>query len=230
VEQIRQREPDVFIPSQYANINNPLAYAAVAEQITQQVGKVSYLVGPVGSGGSMCGTTSALRSVFPDVKAVGVDTHRSALFGQHDGPRLLRGLGNSLQPANLDHAAFDEVHWVSAELAFASTRQLHRTTAVYAGPTSGAAYLAATHLAGRDDGTVVVLLPDSGHRYVDTVYDDAWLTGNCPDLDPLSALPQQPEWVRVPPAAGAGWQAIRWRRRRLTDVLRADSDQTVGDR
>jgi cysteine synthase A len=174
----------------------------------------------------MCGTTVALRSVFPELKAVGVDTHRSVLFGQDDGTRLLRGLGNSLLPPNLDHTVFDEVHWVSAELAFASTHELHRTTAVYAGPTSGAAYLAARHLAERDAGTVVVLLPDSGHRYVDTVYDDVWLGNNCPDLDPLAALPGRPDWVRQTPATGSGWQAVRWRRRLLSEVLHADADKT----
>jgi cysteine synthase A len=226
VERIRRENPGIFVPSQYANVNNPLAYAAVAEQIAQQVGEVRWLVGPVGSGGSMCGTAYALRSVFPDVKAVGVDTHRSTLFGQADGPRVLRGLGNSLLPPNLDHTAFDEVHWVSAELAFASTRELHGSSAVYAGPTSGAAYLVAQHIAERGEGPVVVLLPDSGHRYVDSVYDDGWLARTCPDLNLTAPPPIGPEWVERPPAAGTGWQAIRWARRRRVEVVASTEGST----
>jgi cysteine synthase A len=218
VEQIRRSRRDVFVPSQYTNINNPLAYAAVAEQIAQQVGEPSWLVGPVGSGGSMCGTASALRRVFPDLQIAGVDTHRSTLFGQKDGHRLLRGLGNSLVPPNLDHTAFDEVHWLSAELAFASTRELHRSAAVFAGPTSGAAYLVARHLATRGQGTVVVMLPDSGHRYTDTVFDEAWLSEHCPSsLDPI--LVESPTWTRRPPDVGTGWQAIAWQRRSLESVV-----------
>jgi cysteine synthase A len=219
VEQLRRSHPDHYVPSQYANVNNPLAYAAVAEQIAQQVGEVAWLVGPVGSGGSMCGTTRALRSVFPHLRAAGVDTHRSRLFGQDDSPRLLRGLGNSLLPPNLDHTVFDEVHWVDAVTAFAATRALHRRKALYMGPTSGAAYLVAQHLAEREEGTVVVLLPDAGHRYEETVYDNSWLASTCPDLRLNDRLPDAPEVVAAPPRQGRHWQAMTWGRRDLGDVL-----------
>ncbi|WP_203833135.1 cysteine synthase family protein [Actinoplanes regularis] len=223
VEQLCARYPDHFVPSQYGNVNNPLAYAAVAEQIAQVVGDVAYLVGPVGSGGSMCGTARALRSVFPSLRAVGVDTHHSRLFGQQDGPRLLRGLGNSLLPSNLDHTVFDEVHWVDASPAYAATRALHRQHALYMGPTSGAAYLVAKHLARRREGTVVTLLPDAGHRYEATVYDNTWLAGVCPDLRLDDRLPTDPEMVTAVPMRGEGWQAMAWERRSLHDVL-ADQD------
>lgn len=221
VEELRSKHADHYVPSQYANVNNPLAYAAVAEQIAHLVGEVAWLVGPVGSGGSVCGTARALRAVFPHLRAVGVDTHRSRLFGQDDGPRLLRGLGNSLLPPNLDHTVFDEVHWVDAATAFAATRALHRRHALYMGPTSGAAYLVAQHLAARDEGTVVTLLPDAGHRYEDTVYDNAWLASVCPDLCLADNLPAAPEVVAAPPRQGERWQAMAWDRRSLPDVLAA---------
>jgi hypothetical protein len=137
-----------------------------------------------------------------------------------DGPRLLRGLGNSLLPPNLDHTIFDEVHWLSAELAFAGTRDLLRTTAVYAGPTSGAAYLVARHIARREKGTIVALLPDSGHRYADTVYNENWLADHCPGSDRRVPF-AEPTWMDRPPSTGAGWQAMKWQRRPLASVLGA---------
>ena len=75
------------------------------------------LVGPVGSGGSLCGTASFLRLLSPELSVVAVDTTRSVIFGLSDGRRMLRGLGNSLVPANVDHAAVDLVHWVVEYLA-----------------------------------------------------------------------------------------------------------------
>ena len=125
----------------------------------------------------MCGTTTYVRSLFPQCRAVGVDTHSSVLFGQADGPRELRGMGMSLMPANLDHRIFDEVHWCSAPAAYSATRQLHQQNALFMGPSSGAAYLVARWWAATNpDALTVVMLPDEGYRYLDTVYDDEWLT------------------------------------------------------
>jgi cysteine synthase A len=93
--------------NQYDNPHNAGSYGTVAARIVQAIGRVDCLVGSVGSGGSMCGTARYLRSLFPDMTAVGVDTFHSVLFGQPDGPRRLRGLGNSLLPGNLDHRVFD---------------------------------------------------------------------------------------------------------------------------
>jgi cysteine synthase A len=220
VERICAETPDHYVPSQYSNVNNPRAYAAVAGLVLEHVGVPCCVVGPVGSGGSMSGTVGALRAVAPGVAAVGVDTHGSVLFGQDDGPRLLRGLGNSLLPPNVDHTIFDEVHWLDAASAFAATRRLHRTRALYMGPSSGAAYLVARHVARRDGGPVVVLLPDGGHRYEDTVYDDAWLAANA-CTPPGWRAPETPGQVDDPPRTGAGWQSIRWRRRTRELVLAA---------
>jgi cysteine synthase A len=164
--EIRAELPDTFCPEQYSNPDNPRSYAPVAEQLERTLGTVDCLVGPVGSGGSMCGTTRALRATTPHTTAIGVDTHRSVLFGQPDGRRELRGLGNSLWPANLDHGVFDEVHWLSAAEAYASTRALHARHALFQGPTSGAAYRVARWWAAHHpDRTCVVMLPDEGYRY-----------------------------------------------------------------
>ncbi len=216
VAELCRHHSDHFLPAQYANPDNPGAYAPLASALTSAVGVVDCLVGPVGSGGSMCGTASFLRQSHPGLTAVAVDTPGSVLFGQLDTPRRLRGLGNSLMPPNLDHSTFDEVHWVSDREAFAATRALHRHHALYMGPTSGAAWLVARWWARtHPEATVVTLLPDEGHRYQDTVYDDAWLRHQGLRL---CRLPVRPEEVTRPADGGPEWSWHRWGRRRYDEV------------
>jgi S-sulfo-L-cysteine synthase (3-phospho-L-serine-dependent) len=216
--ELRSRHPRHFLPAQYSNPDNPGAYALLADELAATLGWVDILVGPVGSGGSMCGTAAGLRDLLGrDVAAVAVDTPGSVLFGQHDAPRRIRGLGNSLMPANLDHAAFDEVHWVSDREGFAATRALHRRHALYMGPTSGAAWMVAEWKARLEpDARVVVLLPDEGYRYQDTVYDDGWLRRHGLRL---RRLPGRPVEVDTPAEGGPEWSWLRWNRRRLAAVM-----------
>lgn len=216
--EVRAANPGHFWPAQYSNPDNPGSYAGLAELLGEAMGKVDCLVGPVGSGGSMCGTSSFLRLAFPGLTTIGVDTHGSVLFGLPDeGKRLLRGLGNSLMPLNLDHRTFDEVHWVTGAEGFLATRQLHRGHAVFAGPTSGAAYMVARWYAQRHPGArVVVLLPDEGYRYQETVYDDAWLRANGARLD---RLPEEPVLAAHPSEVAQRWTRLAWGRRSYQEVL-----------
>ena len=215
---LRTELPDTFCPEQYSNPDNGRSYQVVADQLASALGTVDCVVGPVGSGGSMCGTVGALRRRTPDTLAIGVDSHRSVLFGQPDGPRALRGLGNSLWPVNLDHTAFDEVHWCNAEEAFGSTRALHMRHAVFQGPTSGAAYLVADWWARcHPDRTCVVMLPDEGYRYQATLYDDNWLQEN--GYPVAAGAPRSaPVTVDRPDRAGDTWARIAWARRSYDEV------------
>ncbi|MFD3545968.1 cysteine synthase family protein [Streptomyces sp. NPDC058655] len=214
--EIRAELPDSFCPEQYGNPGNPGAYRLVAEQLSRTLGTVDALIGPVGSGGSMCGTVRALRESTPHTEAIGVDSHHSVLFGQPDGPRELRGLGNSLWPANLDHEVFDEVHWLTAGEAYASTRALHARHALFQGPTSGAAYLVARWWADRNpDRTGVVMLPDEGYRYQATVYDDTWLAAQG---HPLAERPATPAPATGPDTTGDRWTRFAWDRRAYEEV------------
>ncbi len=219
LERVLAESPGSFCPRQYSNPHNPGSYAPCAEQLVHAAGAVDCLVGTVGSGGSVCGISSYVRLLFPELTVVGVDTHRSVIFGQSDtgGGRALRGLGNSLMPPNVDHTAFDLVHWVGAAEAFRATRQLHREHALFVGPTSGAAYLVADWWARENpDALAAVLLPDEGHHYQDTVYDDAWLEAQGLRLD---ALPRGPvEWDR-PHDGDDRWSFFRWGRRRYAEVM-----------
>jgi cysteine synthase A len=211
--EIRAELPNTFCPEQYSNPDNPASYAMIAELLADRLGQIDCLVGPVGSGGSMCGTTRHLRQSNPGLVSVGVDAHRSVLFGQPDGPRVLRGLGNSLPPGNLDHTQFDEVHWVTEADVFHATRRLHQDHALFMGPTSGASYLVGSWWAGgHPDALTVIVLPDEGYRYHDTVYDDAWLARYA-----LMSRPS-PRTVREPLEADQSWCRLAWRRRSLADV------------
>lgn len=164
-----------FWPRQYSNARNPAAYRALADELCADLpeGSPDVLVGSVGSGGSLCGSARALLERRPGLRVVGVDCVGSVLFAQPDLPhRRQSGLGNSLQPENLDYALLDEVHWLSDDEAFEATRRLAREQRIFAGNTSGSVYRVLCHLAARaEPGTTLVgILPDRGDRYVDGVY------------------------------------------------------------
>ena len=214
-----------FCPRQYSNPHHPGSYAPCAEQLAHAAGAIDCLIGTVGSGGSMCGISSYLRLVCPELMAIGVDTHGSVLFGQSDagGGRMLRGLGNSLMPPNVDHTAFDRVHWVGAAEAFLATRRLHRDHALFMGPTSGAAFLVADWYARNNpDALTAVILPDEGYRYQDTVYDDAWLEEKGLRLDAPPAGPV--EWDH-PHDGPETWSYFRWGRREYAEVMGAPPER-----
>ncbi|MCT9000166.1 PLP-dependent cysteine synthase family protein [Chelativorans intermedius] len=218
---ILEDRPETFWPRQYDNPDNRMAYGRLAEWITREIGRVDCLVGCVGSGGSLCGTGGFLREVFPDLTIIAVDTHRSVLFGHAPGRRLLRGLGNSLVPSNLRHEMVDEVHWVGAFPAFASAHRLHHDHALFMGPTSGAAALVAAWYARKHpDAVIFVILPDEGHRYQHTVYDDGWLAA----LEGWpAAVPDEPETLARIEARGEGeWTRLVWHRKPLATMIGAE--------
>lgn len=217
LHRVPDSRPDAFWPQQYDNPDNPAAYSRLAEILVEKIGRIDCLVGCVGSGGSLCGTATYLRRLFPGLRAIAVDTHNSVLFGHQAGPRLLRGLGNSIVPKNLDHALIDEVHWVGAFQAFAATRDLYRHQAMFVGPTSGAAHLVAdwftrTH----PNQTVAVILPDEGYRYQSTVYSDDWLES----LEgwPSVRITAPSKILHIAPASEDAWTQFEWSRRLLQNV------------
>ncbi|WP_420124967.1 PLP-dependent cysteine synthase family protein [Longimicrobium sp.] len=223
LERILADNPDAFCPRQYTNPQNPASFAPCAEHLARAAGTVDCLVGPVGSGGSLCGTASALRGFSPGLSVVAVDTHHSVIFGLTEGRRTLRGLGNSLVPPNVDHAAVDLVHWVGAAQAYHATRRLHAEHAVFMGPTSGAAFLVADwHARTHPDSLTAVILPDEGYRYQDTVYDNAWLEEKGLRLDAPPAGPV--EWDR-PHDGTEPWAYYRWGRRTYAEVMGAPPER-----
>jgi cysteine synthase len=213
-----KENPESFWTRQYDSAGNWLAYANLADLLVRSVGQIDCLVGCVGTGGSLCGTGTFLRQVFPGLKIFAVDTHRSMLFGQPVGKRMLRGLGNSVLPGNVRHELIDEIHWVGAYPAYQSAHALFRDQGVFMGPTSGAAALVAQWVARtHSDATVAAIMPDEGHRHADTIYNEAWLA----DLPGWPCRqPTEPETLsRIGPAEESAWTRFPWARRRLDDVL-----------
>lgn len=217
LERLRQlslEQPEAFVPGQYENSDNPSSYFPVAELLDGAVGRVDRVVGPVGSGGSTGGVSSGLRLLGGTPELVAVDTPGSVIFGLENGPRPLRGLGSSILPGNVVHQTYDHVHWVGAASAFETTRNLYSEHGVFAGPTSGASYLAARWHARQDpDSTTVVLFPDDGYRYRDTVYSEPWLRERGfwnPEV------PASPLLVSEPRDIHPQWSLMAWGRRPAT--------------
>lgn len=222
VQAILTGDPECFWTRQYDSAGNWLAYARLAEFLVRAMGKVDCLVGCIGTGGSLCGTGTFLRTLFPDLKIIAVDTHRSILFGQPPGKRMLRGLGNSVLPANVRHDLIDEIHWVGAYPAYMVAHQLLHLHGLFQGPTSGAAALVAQWVAKTcPDAHVAVIMPDEGHRHADTVYNDQWLATlpGWPCGQPSAPTPLS----RIRPGAESDWTRFLWQRRSLDEVLAAQA-------
>lgn len=191
--------PGAWCPDQYNNPDNPASYAPLARELVDQLGRVDTLVCAVGTGGHSAGIARTLRGWFPAMRLVGVDSIRSTVFGQPAGPRLMRGLGSSIHPGNVDHAAFDEAHWVAPHEAVWTCRQLARHHGASGGWSVGAVALVAGWLARTQPaGTrIAAIFPDGVHRYWDTVYSDAY----CREYDLLDRPPAgQPDEIPHPDA------------------------------
>ncbi len=207
--------PGSFWPCQYHNPDNAAAYGEIAEEAFELTGNPDFVVGPVGSGGSLCGISRVWKYRSPQLATVAVDTNGSMLFGQKDTPRLLRGLGNSIIPKNLDYRLINEVHWVTPESAFYATRLLHSQSGIFMGPTSGAAFLVANFIARQNPGKkVVAILPDEGTRYLNTIYNDNWLSRNNIKRD-MGCLEKRPRLIQNPEEAGSDWSYCGWNGRRI---------------
>lgn len=217
LNQILQDDRSAYWPCQYDNPEIASGYSRFAGRALSELGRIDCLIGTIGTGGSLCGTGRVLRIANPELKIVAVDTHRSALFGQPAGPRLLRGLGNSIIPKNVDHELIDEVHWVGALPAIRETRRLFRDHGLFIGPTSGAAALVAAWWAtGNPDAKALVILPDEGYRYTGTVYNDEWVEA-LPGWK--ERQPEAPAMLKAPvPSAESDWTMMAWNRRKLESV------------
>jgi cysteine synthase A len=178
LREVAEKVPQAFWARQYDSPSNPAAYASVGKALIEALGpKIAAVVGTVGTGGSLCGTARSLREHIPDLSVVAVDAVGSVLFHQPNGARLQSGHGNSLLPGNVDYRIIDEVHWLSDGEAFNGCRELARRAGVFAGGSSGAAYVVASWVAERfgDDQHVVVIFPDRGDRYHATIYCDEFM-------------------------------------------------------
>ena len=195
VAQLLAEHPGSWHPDQYNNPDNVGAYRSLARELQDQLGRVDVLVCSVGTGGHSAGVARVLRESNPAMELIGVDTVRSTIFGQPAGPRLMRGLGSSIYPGNVDYPAFNEVHWVAPAEAVWASRALAETHYATGGWSVGAVALVAGWAARAypTGTTIAAIFPDGPQRYFDTVFNDDYcrrhgLLGGEPPTEPLTII------------------------------------------
>ena len=173
-EELAKETPGAFIPSQFTNQANPAAhFATTGPEIWQDTeGKVDAFVAGVGTGGTLTGVGRYLKQQKADVYVVAVEPETSPVLSKGQaGPHKIQGIGAGFVPETLDQQVYDEVLPIANEEAFKYGRELAHKEGVLVGISSGAALAAAVQLAKRPEfegKNIVVLLPDTGDRYLST--------------------------------------------------------------
>lgn len=173
-EELRDSIPGAVILQQFENPANPAIHVkTTGEEIWKDTeGKVDVFVAGVGTGGTVSGVAKALKAHNPNVYVVAVEPASSAvLSGQPSGAHKIQGIGAGFEPKNFDRPLIDEILPVSNEDAFATSRAVAKEEGIFVGISSGAAAFAASVVAQRPEfagKNIVVLLPDTGERYLST--------------------------------------------------------------
>ena len=173
-DELAKEIPNSFVPGQFVNPANPKAhFETTGPEIWEDTdGKVDIFVAGVGTGGTITGTGKFLKSKNPTVKVVAVEPKTSAVLSTGvAGPHKIQGIGAGFVPEVLDTKVYDEIIAVDNDDAFKTGKEFGRREGVLVGISSGAAIWAAIELAKRPENegkTIVVLLPDTGDRYLST--------------------------------------------------------------
>ncbi|MGV2920153.1 cysteine synthase family protein [Streptomyces alfalfae] len=209
VREILAEHPDRHWMRQYHDDIHYLGYHEVADRITTAFPRAPLtVVGGVGSGASTGGLVERLRATDPSVRLVGVQPFGSVTFGSqdhHDPEAIIAGIGSSIVFDNVRHHLYDALHWLDFTHAMSGTVALLREHAVFAGLSTGAGYLAATHEARRHPDRLHLLIgADTGHRYVERVF-----ARHTEALDPAALKPLE---VSGPERMAMPWSTMSWRR------------------
>lgn len=173
-KELLQEIPGSYMCGQFDNPANPMAhYLTTAQEIYNDTeGKVDIVVSAIGTGGTITGIARGLKEYNKDIQMIGVEPLQSAVLNGHPkGPHKIQGIGAGFIPSILDLDLVDEVLMIDGDEAMAESRMLARTQGILVGISAGAAVLAAEQIASRPENAgkcIVVILPDTGERYLST--------------------------------------------------------------
>ena len=190
-DRLVKETPNAILSNQYHNPVNPQShYIGTGPELWRQTaGKITHYVAGMGTGGTISGTGKFLKEQTPHVKIVGVDPIGSILYELHKSGRFTKaegykveGIGEDFLPSTTDLSVVDEIVQVNDKECFLMTRRLVREEGIFAGGSCGAAVAGALkyardHKLGKDD-VMVIILPDSGSRYLSKLYNDDWMREN----------------------------------------------------
>lgn len=179
VRELLDSTPNSFWPNQYGNPDNRAAHCeGTMSEIADQLGVVDYVFGGVSTCGTMRGCSDYVRARGRSTKIVAVDAAGSVILGGHKGPRVFPGLGAGIVPPFAEERFMDRSIYVADREMALACRELAAAEAILAGPSSGAVLWAVRSMYDElPDGCVcVAILHDRGERYLDTVFDDEWMT------------------------------------------------------
>ncbi|HHQ6601128.1 TPA: PLP-dependent cysteine synthase family protein [Serratia fonticola] len=194
IAELREYLHGSFVPNQYENPAAPAAhYYRTAEEIiafieTQQL-KLDAVLISVGTGGTITGISKRLKEYDSNIRIIGIEPAGSTLFGGEKGPYLQQGPGNYFQPVNLSHEHIDSSAKVSDRDAFNMCRRFAVQEGVLLGGSSGAVMHEAVRMSSVCDNAILCILPDSGEKYLDTIYNDEWLYRNNIEIDASNSNP-----------------------------------------
>ncbi len=185
-KRIQRQTPNSYLIGQYFNLGNIEAhYRTTDPEIWRQTeGKIDVFVGGIGTGGTVSGVARYLKEKNPKIEIVAVDPIGSVFYNYHKDatliephPYLVEGIGDDFLCPTLDFSVIDKIYQVTDKECFLMTRELTRKEGIFGGGSSGAAvHVALQHAADLDeDKTVVVILPDSGAKYISKIFNDDWM-------------------------------------------------------